>query len=188
MTTDLKKQRKVEFDRVITVGPERVDSYRALRHRGLREHPEYFGESPENFERKLNDQILERITAQRDQGGCILAAASTTGELIGMVGLAVDGAGKSRHRGLLWGMYVIPECRGQGAVQALIDELLRRAELISELEQIHLAVATTNEAAVRLYERNGFSTYGIDPRVLKVNDQAFDEYLMVKRLPRATLG
>jgi hypothetical protein len=77
----------------------------------LREHPESFGETPENFEAKSNDEILERVAVQIKHGGFILSAASKTGNLIGIVALAVNEGEKSRHRRVLWGMYVVPEAR-----------------------------------------------------------------------------
>jgi ribosomal protein S18 acetylase RimI-like enzyme len=179
---------KFRFGRIFPVGPESIEAYRVLRLRGLREHPESFGETPESFEAKSNQQIVERVEAQKRIGGVILAAISSAGVLIGTVGLAINEAEKSRHRGTLWGMYVVPEARNQGVARALINELLIRAERISELEQIHLAVVTTNQSAYRLYQGMGFVTYGTDPKVLKTGGQAFDEYLMVKPLSCTTLG
>jgi len=176
------------FERVVTVGPEFIDAYRALRLRGLREHPESFGETPENFEAKSNDEILECVAVQMKHGGFILAAASKTGNLIGTVALAVNEGEKSRHRGVLWGMYVVPEARNQGVARALIDELLARVCQCGRLEQIHLSVVTTNQAAYRLYSDTGFATYGTGPKVLKVGSHTFDEYLMVKHLSCAILG
>jgi hypothetical protein len=74
----------VRCERILTVGAESIDAYRMLRLRGLREHPESFGETPENFEEKSNQQILERIEAQMRIGGFILVATSSSGELIGL--------------------------------------------------------------------------------------------------------
>lgn len=188
MSDSFSESQRVQFDRVIAVGPESIAPYRELRLRGLSEHPESFGETPDNFKRRSDEQILERVRAQAELGGFILAAVSKSGDLIGTAGLAVNETGKTRHRGMLWGMYVAPECRGQGVAQALIEELLRRAESVSDLEQVHLSVVTSNHPAVRLYEKMGFSTYGTDPSVLKVGDESFDEYLMVRRLVRTAVG
>lgn len=169
------------FDRIITVGPDTVEAYRDLRLRGLREHPEAFGEPAEAFEGRGLAEIGDRIASRTQSGSCILAAMSKSEVMLGCVGLAVEDAGKSRHRGLLWGMYVIPEARGQQVGRALVEELLVRAQTLPFLKQIHLAVVTSNEAAVRLYKSVGFETYGTDPQVLHVHGRYYDEYLMVKR-------
>jgi ribosomal protein S18 acetylase RimI-like enzyme len=56
----------------------------------------------------------------------------------------------------------------------------RRAQ--PELEQITLAVVTTNEAARSLYRSLGFATYGVEPRALKVGERYLDEDLMTLSL------
>ena len=111
------------FDKVTVVKPENISAYRALRLRGLTEHPEAFGETAEAFAAKSDQQIQARM----NQGGFVLAAISKTGEFLGTVGLIVTEHEKLRHRGMLVGMYVIPECRGQGVGKILIQELLSRA-------------------------------------------------------------
>jgi len=169
------------FKKVVNLGPEHVSAYRDLRLRGLREHPEAFGETAQAFEARSLGEISERIAAQEKSGGLILAALSESGTMLGCVGLAVQEAGKSRHRGALWGMYVIPEARGQRVGKALVEELIARAQKLEFMEQIHLAVVTSNKSAVRLYESIGFETYGTDPKVLKVEGKYFDEYLMVRQ-------
>jgi ribosomal protein S18 acetylase RimI-like enzyme len=52
----------------------------------------------------------------------------------------------------------------------------------SSLEQILLAVATSQEAAMRLYRSFGFETYGTEPRALKVGSTYIDEDHMILRL------
>jgi ribosomal protein S18 acetylase RimI-like enzyme len=165
---------------VVVVSSENVAAYLELRLRGLRDHPEAFGETAQAFESRSLDSISERITTQSKLGAFILAAVSQAGTMLGCVGLAAQEPGKSRHRAIVWGMYVIPEARGQQVGRLLLDELLARAQKLDFLEQIHLSVVTSNGAAVRLYENMGFKTFGTDPRVLKVDGQYFDEYLMVR--------
>lgn len=173
---------KYTFEKIDVVRAESIAAYRALRLRGLRDHPESFGETASDFEAKTDQQIAERLRGGEQNGGFVLVAISKTGEMLGVVGLALHDPGKTRHRGMLWGMYVVPECREQKVGQRLVGELLFRAESIADLEQVHLAVVTSNRAALALYEKMGFVTYGTDPRVIKVGDTTYDEYLMVKRL------
>jgi ribosomal protein S18 acetylase RimI-like enzyme len=106
--------------------------------------------------------------------------------MLGTVGLSVDSSVKTHHRGFLWGMYVLPKARGQQVGKKLIQELLDRAIGLGFLEQIHLSVVTSNAAAVYLYQSMGFAVYGTDPRVLNINGEFFDEYLMCMRLDGAT--
>ena len=45
--------------------------------------------------------------------------------------------------------------------------------------QLHLTVVTSNTAAVKLYEKNGFRIYGTEPRSLKISDVFYDEHMMI---------
>jgi ribosomal protein S18 acetylase RimI-like enzyme len=173
-----------QFERILQVGAEIIPAYRNLRLRGLREHPEAFGETAEAFEARSLGEISARIETQATLGSFILAAISKSGSLLGCVGLALNDGTKSRHRGTVWGMYVIPEARGRHVGRLLVEGLFARAQKLPFLEQLHLSVVTSNQAAVALYQRLGFETYGIDPQALKIAAGYFDEYLMVKQLHR----
>lgn len=182
MTNKAAQSLSCHFEKIVIIGPDAIPAWRQLRLRGLREHPESFGQTAEAFQAKSDAQLVASMQEHAEFGGFTLAALSKTGELLGTVSLMVRGPGKSSHRAELWGMYVIPQCRGQGVGQQLIQELITRAEQISGLEQIHLGVVTSNDSAVALYKKMRFETYGTDPRVLKVGEQVYDEFLMVRRL------
>ncbi len=173
-----------EYDgcKIVIVEPALSAAYKQLRLRGLQEHPEAFGESASSFADKPLEAIQQQIQTGMRTGGVVLAALSQSGSMVGAVGLAVTDSEKTRHRGLLWGMYVLPEARGQGIATRLIEDLIKRAEEMPQLEQIHLAVVTTNLAAIRIYKALGFSIYGTDPRVIRIESTYFDEYLMVRGL------
>jgi len=51
-----------------------------------------------------------------------------------------------------------------------------------EVEQILLTVTQGNNAAIALYERSGFVTYGVEPRACRDDDGYSDKVLMVLRL------
>src|SRR5580700_6737738 len=91
-------------------------------------------------------------------------------------------AQRSAHRGLIWGVYVQSEWRKHGVGRLLLAEVLRLARTIAGLEQIHLAVATDQLAAQRLYASLGFEAYGRDLHALKLGDAYVDEELMLLRL------
>jgi len=164
------------------IGAAEVSVFRDLRLRGLREHPEAFGEAAETFERRTLRELIDRIESQTALGGFILGAFSATGEMVGTIGLAVNENPKFRHRGTLWGMYIAPEAREKGLGVTLVRGLLDRAQSLGFLTQIHLAVVTSNTPAIRLYTKVGFTTYGVDPKAICVGGEFFDEYLMVSSL------
>ncbi len=100
--------------------------------------------------------------------------------IAGMVGLKREEGAKERHKGFVWGFFVVPDCRGQGVGAALFAALLEVAPGV--VEQLTLAVIQGNEAAMRLYRRFGFVVYGVEQRSLKSGADYFDEVLMARRL------
>jgi ribosomal protein S18 acetylase RimI-like enzyme len=89
---------------------------------------------------------------------------------------------KERHKGNIYGFYVRQAQRGRKTGRALLGELLRIASENPSLEQISLAVATSQLSAIHLYRSFGFEVFGIETRALKVDGQYVDEHHMVLRL------
>jgi ribosomal protein S18 acetylase RimI-like enzyme len=73
-------------------------------------------------------------------------------------------------------MFVLPEARRSGLGTALLAELTK--ESADAVEEIRLAVVTTNAAAVRFYKKAGFIAYGMERRALKIDGKYYDELLM----------
>jgi RimJ/RimL family protein N-acetyltransferase len=155
-----------------------ADEFWSLRLRALQDDPEAFGAS---YEEAVTTPIANVIQRLRDANmapdNLILGAFEE--DLVGMVGFRREPGDKLRHKAVIWGMYVVPEARGQGIARALLYNVLARAISIADLEQINLSVVTTNGAARRLYLSLGFEVYGLERRALKVNDQYLDEEHMV---------
>ena len=104
------------------------------------------------------------------------------GQLIGTVGLSREDSHKFKHKGVIWGMYVAPEQRGQGVGRALLQTAITHARSIAHLEQLLLGVMATQVIARKLYASLGFVTWGIEPRAVKVDERYLDEEFMLLRL------
>ena len=152
--------------------------YRVLRLEALRTNPEAFGSSYEETVARPLSATAERL---RDPDAFTLGAFEGDA-LIGAVTLVRDQGLKMRHRANIYAMYVTPAARGRGVGRALMEEAIRRARQVPGLEQLHLAVVSSNTAARALYDTLGFVVYGQDPRTLKIGDRYFDEDMMVLRL------
>lgn len=155
-----------------------ADSYRGVRLDGLRRHPEAFGAAWEDEADKPLDWFAGRLEDNAIFGGW------AAGSLAGAVGLLVPATAKLRHKGVLWGMYVRPEARGTGMASALMQRAIEHAG--SAVEEVLLAITTSNAAAARLYARFGFEQYGVEPRALKSDGRYHDLVLM--RLPLGRSG
>ena len=156
------------------LGEADVAAYREIRLEALARAPEAFGSTLAREQAFAPADFLDRLTR-----GVVLGAFEGTA-LDGIAGLVVAAGEKERHKGTLFGMYVRPDARGRGVGRALVEAVLAAAEGV--VEQVLLAVVDGNGGARRLYERCGFTTYGVEPRALKFEGRYFDEVLMVCRL------
>ncbi len=152
-----------------------VEVFWQVRLRGLRENPEAFGSSYEESVKEPMEQVAGRLRPTPDK----FTLGAFEGEaLLGMVGFGRSQYDKERHKGQIWGMYSLPEARGQGLGKKLMQEAIVRASAMPGLEQINLIVAANNPAARGLYLSLGFQPYGLEKRALKMGDQYIDEEFM----------
>ena len=154
----------------------------ALRLEALRTAPEAFGSS---YEEAVQMPLSAAAARLRNEGGSpdnFVLGACAADRLIGLTGFYREQGTKERHKGWIWGVYVQPAARGQGVARALMETALARLPGMAGLEQVQLAVVTTNTAARRLYDRLGFQVYGVEPHALKLGDRYYDEELRIYRL------
>jgi RimJ/RimL family protein N-acetyltransferase len=150
-----------------------------LRLRALREDPEAFGSAYE----EVKDRPLEVAAHQLAASDDVFTLGAFEGDtLVGTVTFVREADQKTRHKGLIVGMYTAPEARGRGIGRALLMEAIARCRALPGLVQLELAVVTENAAARALYRSVGFEPYGCEPRALRVGGRYLDEDLMVLRL------
>jgi ribosomal protein S18 acetylase RimI-like enzyme len=171
---------------VVTVRPlvqSDAPAYRALRLRGLAEHPDAFTSDPEEEAMKPLAWTERRIGPKPEAPHDVVLGAFAAGEtLIGVVGMDVDPRRKIRHRGHVFGMYVRPESRRKGVGRRLLDAVIERARAVGSLEQLALTVTAGNAVAQSLYEHAGFVAWGREREAIKVDGVAYDKVHMTMRL------
>ena len=142
---------------------------------------EAVAQSPENFGGSWEEELQqpEAEFKKRLQNSTIFAKFAGD-EVVGTVGFFIYAGTKMRHRGAIFGLYVKPEWRRHGVARKLVEAVFEHAH--DKVEQVQLAVVTTNVAARGLYESLGFTVYGEDKRALRVHDAYYDEFLMLKIL------
>ena len=156
-----------------------IAAFQSLRLHGLQEMPDAFGATYDEFMQEATATILERTLPKESfPERFVLGVFDFDNALVGVVGCYRESHKKSCHKVWVWGMYVAPEVRGQGIGKQLMQALLTRCATISVIEQIHLAVVTTNIAARHLYESLGFRVYGVEPHALKDGERYMDEAFM----------
>lgn len=161
--------------------PEDAAPLRELRLEALVCHPEAFVADPDSSAAESLEKWVDRIEKNiSDQQG-VICIASANDQLIGMAGLVRGHWPKTRHSGVIWGVYVKAEWRGLHLAERLIDECHAWAQA-QGLKILKLGVTATNSAAIRCYSRCGFTVYGIEPKVIFANEVFYDELLMAKEI------
>jgi RimJ/RimL family protein N-acetyltransferase len=154
-----------------------ASAYSTIRLEALECEPEAFGASAEEHRAMTLDDIVARLSS--DPANNFVVGAFLGERLVGTAGFWRNKGLKERHRGMVWGVYVTREQRGKQVGTNMLRMLLERATSVEGIEQIKLAVATNQAAALKLYRSFGFESFGVERRALKVGDRYVDEEHMV---------
>lgn len=144
----------------------------------MERHPDAFASSIEEERDRALDAFADRIT--RPPPAATFGAFDAA-RLVGMAGVYAHTGLKTRHGGVLWGVYVRPAWRGSGLAERLLRTAIDHAGG-QGLEVLELTVARDNRPALTLYERLGFSPFGVREDALKVDGRYVAEVLMALRL------
>lgn len=155
--------------------PNDSDAYRKMRLTALQKHPSAFASSYEEEKDRSAAFYGQRFQSEES----FTFGAFEDEKLIGSVTLLKETKLKLKHRALIVAMYVSDESRRKGVGRALISASLEKAKEIEGIEQIYLAVESTNVPAKKLYLSFGFEVFGKDRRAIKIEDNYYDEEHMV---------
>jgi len=148
-----------------------------LRMLALETDPWSFGESPEELRAISAEDFAARLRAGRAEN--FIVGAFEEGAAIGMIGCYQEVSLKRRHKAWIWGVFVAPATRGRGIAKSLMQAAIIRAKKIPGLEMLLLTVAVDQPAPRKLYQSLGFRSIGVEPRGLKIGNEAKDEENMV---------
>jgi ribosomal protein S18 acetylase RimI-like enzyme len=148
-----------------------VEDYRTIRLASLQTEPEAFGSVYEVELTHPIESFVERLASS------IVFGAYAGVRIVGVAAFRQEVAPKERHKGVVWGIYVQPDARGQGVAAALIAAVIDSARNV--VEQLTLTVVQGNSAALALYDKFGFKVYGVEPRARKHPGGYVDKVLMV---------
>ncbi len=153
------------------LGPYDWEIWKNFRLAALKNSPENFGSS---YEEEFNwtDSDFQNSLIKSDVFGVFVDH-----ELVSCAGFYSLNSLKTKHRGVIWGMYTKEKYRGQGIASSLIQKIINHAK--SHVIQLHLTCVTSNPEAIGLYQKHGFKIYGEEPNALKIENQYVNEYMMV---------
>ena len=151
--------------------------YWETRNRGLKEFPDAFTTSVEEGIATTPATLALRFGGNGSDD-FVLGAFSSDGMLNGYAGFQRERRKKSRHKGTLVGMYVIPEFRGGGSGRKLLLALIEEVRQLQDMEQLNLSVTHSNVGARQLYLDAGFRPFGLEKNAIKIDGVYYDKEYM----------
>lgn len=148
-----------------------VHDFRTIRLSALKHSPEMFG-STYKVESKRPLSIFTELISNS-----VIFGAYEDNRIIGIIIFQQQVGLKDRHKAHLYSFFVEPNFRNQGIAQQLLQTVIDYGQ--HHVEQIMLSVVADNISAIRLYTKNGFRSYGIEPHAMKSELGYQDENLMV---------
>lgn len=125
---------------------------------------------------KERDWIQQHI----DEPGQIILVAELGSCIVGMLSFENGARKRLAHQGALH-MSVQPEFREKGIGSALLQSLIGWAKDNPIIEKLALDVFATNQAAIRLYKKNGFLEEGRRVRGVKIADGEYTDVIIMYR-------
>ncbi|MFZ4452779.1 GNAT family N-acetyltransferase [Salibacterium aidingense] len=143
---------------------------------------EALADSPEAFASTYQEEVTDGDFMGKVQQRLLCRDAVTFGsfyedQLVGTVMVWKKSIQKMRHKADIEAMYVTKRYRGSGVGRALMQAVFAQAR-IWDLEQLQLAVVSSNQEAKAFYHSFGFQTYGVEKAALKHNGVYWDEEYM----------
>jgi ribosomal protein S18 acetylase RimI-like enzyme len=126
----------------------------------------------------------ERLAIADDlkQPGNLHVVAEVEGQIVGMARVRSGRLKQTAHFGDVDSVWVNADWRRQGIGDAIIDAIVRWAEANEGLEKLGLFVFSTSEAAIALYQRNGFIIEGRAPRDIKFGEDDYADTIIMGRM------
>lgn len=150
--------------------------FRRIRLECLKKFPESFGTLYEDEVGKAKLFFEENI--ETESADIFFFGAFSGDDLIGTAGFVRGNRTKTRHRGEIVAVYVNPDFHGRKVGENLLRALIKAVFNLDGIESIELTVVADNDSALRLYERIGFETFGVQNNYFKSGEKYWNQRFM----------
>lgn len=153
-----------------------LDAFKAIRVESTIDAPESFRATVDEMKSKPIETFRKQLLGQADKMTFIGAYDEI--DLVGVAALYYEKSEKLSHKATVGSVFVTRSHRGKGIGKKLMRELLRLGKEEENLVQLNLTVTTTNEVAVTLYKKLGFTIFGTEKNAAIVEGRSYDEHYM----------
>jgi ribosomal protein S18 acetylase RimI-like enzyme len=152
-------------------------SYKELRLKALKEEPQGFDASFEDFVEKPDEYWIEKTGILVDNEHISLVAKDGE-KVVGIICSDFSKNKKVRHIADVSFLYVLPESRGKGVGKKLLMAVLEEVKSNPEIVKVNLRVCSEQKVAVRLYKSVGFEEVSLMKKERFVDGIFYDDYKM----------
>lgn len=159
-----------------------VDAFRAMRLRALHDHPRAYMQTYEEESTRKRDFHAFMVENNIIMGA--FQANETVGiqVLAGYTILSLNGLKKIKHKGLVWGAYVLPEYRHEDLAKKMRLRLFEVAKELG-LKYCTSSIVANNPAALAVHRGVGYTEMFRETDGVRHADGSFDEVIhLVKYL------
>ncbi|UOD31654.1 GNAT family N-acetyltransferase [Massilia violaceinigra] len=167
---------------IARLDPAHAEAYRTITLEALALHPDAYTSSADERALRPASWWEARLNPDPDSNEVVLGAFDDDGALVGSAGLSFEAREKGRHKVTLFGMYVTPRCRRSGLGAQLMNAALDYASARPHAKIIQLTVTEANACARSLYQRLGFSTFGVEPYAIALGERYLSKVHMWRAL------
>jgi ribosomal protein S18 acetylase RimI-like enzyme len=160
---------------IVGLTPDRWETYRVIRLRGLVEDPQAFARSYEEEKAFPQERWLERASNPYS------FLAIEDGIVLGTIGAFVEGEADNKIAHIV-GVFVIKKARGKGIGSRLLEAVLDKIKQDSSIQTVKLSVNEEQISAVKLYEKFGFQIIGEESQ--KMGDGNDHTVYLMKLVPK----
>ncbi|MBX5158022.1 GNAT family N-acetyltransferase [Rhizobium sp. NZLR10] len=153
---------------------DEVEAFRRIRLEALRAEPSSFASRYEDWEILPDEEWRNRLNEP-------VFIAFQDNEPVGIMGLLRQRSSKMVHRATIVMVYIRAHLRGTGLAGKLLEAVSDHARDFG-IRQLELFVSAENPAAIRFYQRQGFSEIGRIPGGVLEEGREIDDVIMARRL------
>lgn len=154
-----------------------LDAYRRLRVAMLDEAPWAFASLP-YVELSSHPSVVKQWLDDPGNELVVIDHPDKDGELASAVGIQRETKPQFRHKAVAWGVYTLPEYRGQGLGETAMRHAIEVARSWSGVETLLLHVTGVANEALELYTQMGFEIWGVEPDCVRLRGESYDVHRM----------
>jgi|SRR6478672_2538370 len=131
------------------------------------------------------EEEQEAIANDQEYLGNLCLVAEIDGEIVGMIHAESGAYRRTRHFADIDSMWVDAKWRGRGVAKLLITTLLNWAKQHPVLEKLGLFVLSSNQRAIKFYEKYGFVVEGKYSRDMKFSENKYVDTIAMGQIIKA---